>query len=89
MQAHQVFSNLRWVAAGLAVVAAMGAAYSLGSGASFKGLVLPALTLLISAALAQWSSRMKGLLEFQDYRSDPLERRPPNENSSVHVARIS
>ena len=67
VQAHHFFSNLRWVAAGLAVAAAMWAAYSLGGGASFKGLILPALTVLISGALATWSSNIKGRMEFQDY----------------------
>jgi len=63
-----VFSNLRWVAAGLAVAAAVGASYSLGGGPSWKGLILPVLCVLLSGALAKWSSHMKGQLEFVDYR---------------------
>jgi hypothetical protein len=68
LQAHQVFSNLRWVAAALAVVAAMGAAYSLGSGVSLKKLILPAVVVMLSGALARVATTFKGKMEFQDYR---------------------
>ncbi len=63
-----MFSKLQWVAAGLAVVAAIGASYALGGGASWKGLILPAVCVLLSGALAKWSSHMKAQMEFLDYR---------------------
>ena len=70
MQAYKVFKSLRWVAAGFAMAAACCAAYSLGSGFTFKKLVLPLIVTALSAALAWKSQDFKQRFEFVDYRLD-------------------
>lgn len=68
VQAHATFKALRWVAAGAAIATACAAAYSLGSGFTFKKLLLPFIATVISAAIAWKSQTFKQQFEFVDYR---------------------
>ena len=68
VQAHKTFKALRWVAAGAGLLAALCAAFGLGSGGGVKRLLAPVIAAALSAALAWKSHTLKGQFEFQDYR---------------------
>jgi hypothetical protein len=72
LQAHKTFKYLQWIAAVVSVSMVILAAFSLGSGVTFKKLLLP-IAAVISAKAGLLAHSFKQRLEFVDYRwADPI-----------------